>query len=81
VHELRSGGHETSYAALALRALRDAPELATPAVVDGGCYLLRNHVGSYQPVKPSRWAREHPAPPYADAKDLATRTFRATLRP
>jgi hypothetical protein len=50
-------------------------------VVEGVCYLLRSHVASYQPVKPSRWARENPAPPYADAADLATRTFRATLRP
>ena len=51
VHELRSGGHDAIYAALALRALRDLPEYATPSVVDGICRLIGQHVGAYQPVR------------------------------
>jgi hypothetical protein len=80
-HELRSGGHDTIYAALALRALRDLPEFATPSVVDGVRRIVRQHVGAYRPVRPSRHALEHPLAPYEGSKDLAAVTLRATLRP
>jgi hypothetical protein len=80
-HELRSGGHDTIYAALALRALRDVPELATPAVVDGIVSLLAAHVADRRPVAETDYQREHPLPAEAGAADLAALTFRAALRP
>jgi hypothetical protein len=81
VHELRSGGHDAIYAALALRALSDLPELATPSVVDGVCRLLGQHVGAYQPVRMPTHLREHPAPPCESPEELAVATFRGVLRP
>jgi hypothetical protein len=81
VHELRSGGHDAIYAALALRALRDLPHLATPSVVDGVRLKLRQHVGAYRPVQPSRYALEHPLEPYGGSGGIAAATLRAALRP
>jgi hypothetical protein len=81
VHELRSGGHDAIFATLALRALRDLPELATPSVVGGILHIIRQHVGAYRPVQPSPYAREHPLPAYESTRDLAAVTLRATLRP
>jgi hypothetical protein len=81
VHEYRSGGHDTIYAALALRALRDAPDFATPAIVDGVCRLLDQHVAAYRPARPSEHQRANPLPPYGSKEGLATYTLRAILRP
>jgi hypothetical protein len=80
-HELRAGGHDTIYAALALRALHDVPELATPAVVEGVVQLLAAHAADRRPVAETEFQRVHPLPPYAGSADLAEATFRAALRP
>jgi hypothetical protein len=80
-HELRSGGHDAIFSALALRALRDLPDHATPAVVDGVCRLLQVFFANRAPVRPSAWAREHPLPALGGPEDVATATLRATLRP
>jgi len=81
VHELRSGGHDKIFAALALRALKDLPEYATPAVVDGICRLLEVFAATARPVTASRYALEHPTEPYRGPADLAAATLRAMLRP
>lgn len=81
VHELRSGGHDATYAALALRALRDVPECATPAVVDGIVKLLGSHWGAYRPVAETPYQREHPLPAYTATAEIAATTFRAVLCP
>ena len=81
VAELRSGGHGAIFAALALRALRDLPEWATPSIVDGICRLLDDFTTTAHPEGPSRHHREHPLPPYGDAGDVAAVTLRSTLRP
>ena len=81
VHELRSGGHDAIYAALALRALRDLPEYATPSVVDGICRLIGQHVAAYQPVRTPPRLLERPVPPCESPEALAVATFRAVLRP
>ena len=81
VHELRSGGHDATYAALALRALRDVPECATPAVVEGIVKLLASHWGSYRPVAETPFQREQPLPPFGGSADVAEAAFRAALRP
>jgi len=78
---LRSGGHDAIFASLALRALRERPDLASPAVVDGVCRLLDAFAATARPARPSRHHLEHPLRPYADADDLASVTLRATLRP
>jgi len=81
VAELRSGGHDKIFASLALRALRDLPEFATPSVIDGVCRLLEVFAETARPVAPSRYALEHPMPPYRGPEDVASVTLAATLRP
>jgi hypothetical protein len=81
VHELRSGGHDAIYAALALRALRDLPEYATPTVVEGICRLIGQHVRAYRPVLAPPHLLERPIPPCDSPEELAVSTFRAVLCP
>ena len=68
----RAGGHDAIYAAMALKALKDAPEMAVAPVVDGVCALLRDFV------------RRFPGLPgcdgYRDKLDLARRTCETILR-
>ncbi|MGH7162619.1 MAG: hypothetical protein ACREID_03975 [Planctomycetota bacterium] len=81
IPRLRSGGHNAIYASLALRALRDLPEFATPSVVEGIRRLLEVYAATARPVAESRHNLEHPLPPYRGAQDIAAVTLRATLRP
>jgi hypothetical protein len=81
VGELRSGGHDAIYAALALRALRDLPSLATPTVVEGVCSLLRKFVETVPAIPATAYQRENPLPPYESDRDLARRTLDALLLP
>jgi hypothetical protein len=81
VSELRSGGHGTIYASLALRALRDLPEFATPAVLDGICALLEKFAATASVIPRTQQDLEHPLPPYRDAGDVAAVTLRSALRP
>jgi hypothetical protein len=81
MHELRAGGHDKIYAALALRALRARPDFATPAIVDGICRLLDALYASRRAEAPSDWARAHPLAPCESPSELAAETLRATLRP
>jgi len=77
---LRAGGHDVIFASIALRALKDLPEFATPQVVDGICRLLEL-VARRAPEPDTAHNREHPLPPYASSRDIAHATLRATLRP
>jgi hypothetical protein len=81
IREHRSGGHNAIYSALALRAMRDRPELATPAAVDGICRLLEVFRASSRPVSETAHNREHPLPAYGSAKDVAEITLRQVLGP
>jgi hypothetical protein len=81
ISDLRAGGHDVIFASLVLRALRDAPEQATPRVVDGICELLRVLAARRRPDPDTQFNREHPLPPYASSKDIAEITLRTTLRP
>lgn len=81
IAELRAGGHDVIFASLALRALRDMPEYATPAIVDGICELLRLIVARRRPDPDTVFNRENPLPPYESTKDIASVTLKATLRP
>ncbi len=81
VHELRSGGHDAIYASLALKALRDVPEFATPRIVDGIRRLLVSFVDTLPVVEETRWQREHPLPPFEDTHALRRATRTALLRP
>jgi len=78
---LRAGGHDVIFASLALRALRDLPEYATPKIVDGICDLLKLIVARRGPDPDTPHNREHPLPPYGSAQDVAAITLKATLRP
>ena len=81
IADLRVGGHDVIFAALALRALRDLPAFATPSVVDGICRLLELVVSRNAPVQETPYNRAHPLPEFAGSKDIATITLRETLRP
>jgi len=81
ITELRAGGHDVIFASLALRALRDLPEYATPSIVDGVCALLKRLVATRRPDPDTAFNVEHPLPPYRSADDIATVTLQATLRP
>jgi hypothetical protein len=81
VAELGSGGHDKIYASLALRALRDLPDFATPAVVDGICRVIEVFQATSSKTRPSRWTEEHPMAPYRAPADLAQATLRAIQRP
>jgi hypothetical protein len=69
------------FATLALRALRDMPEYATPQIVDGICDLLKLIVARRRPDADTPYNQEHPLPPYGSTKDIAKVTLEATLRP
>ncbi len=81
IADLRVGGHDVIFASLALKALRDLPEYAAPAIVDGICELLRLIVARRRPDPDTPFNQEHPLPPYRSTKDIATVTLQATLRP
>jgi len=81
VAQLGSGGHHIIYSALALRALRDLPELATPSVVDGICKLLEVFAAKFDLERATPPKPEQPSPPYRSAEDISVATLRATLRP
>lgn len=79
VSTLRSGGHDAIFASLALKALRDLPELAVEPVVDGVCRVLRNFARGF-PAQTSEYNLEHPMSPYRDNRDIVEATSRALLR-
>ena len=79
VSSLRAGGHDAIFASLALKALRDFPELAVEPVVDGLCRMLRNFAAAF-PVQTSRYDLEHPLDPYRTTQDIVRATSLAILR-
>jgi len=81
IAELRAGGHDVIFASLALKALRDLPEYATPRIVDGIRALLELLVARRGPDRDTPYNLEHPLPPFESPQDIATITLRATLRP
>jgi hypothetical protein len=81
VGALRAGGHDVIYGALALRALRERPDLATPSVVEGVRRLLARVRDDRRPDADTAHNRAHPLPEYRTAADVATTTLRATLQP
>ncbi len=81
VGSLRSGGHDAIYGSLALRALQDAPEAATPEVIDGVRRLLRRFEREVSVEEPSEHHRSYPMTPYREVDDIVAATLDAVLRP
>jgi len=77
---LHSGGHDVIFGALALRALRDLPDCATPQVVDGICRLLEL-IATRGTEPETTYNHDHPLPAYGSADDVARITLQGTLRP
>lgn len=89
VDALRESGHNVIFAALALRGLKQRPELATAAMVDG----LRRLLVLFQDSGPGRahygqerqWADPRSIPladdpePYRDELDMVDRTLQALI--
>jgi hypothetical protein len=78
--ELRGAAHDQIFGALAVKALRDAPEMAVAPVVDGVCQLLKDFVRRFAP-EDSEYNRQHPMKPYENDQDLIQATFLALQRP
>ncbi|HEU4338783.1 MAG TPA: hypothetical protein VFS19_01835 [Planctomycetota bacterium] len=79
VSSLRAGGHDAIFASLALKALRELPELATEPVVDGLCRMLRNFAAAF-PIQTSPYDLDHPLDPYRITLDIVRATSLAILR-
>jgi hypothetical protein len=78
--ELRGAAHDQIFAALAVKALQAAPEMAVEPVVDGICRLLAGFVARFRP-EDSDYDRRHPMQPYEGDADLIRATFAALDRP
>jgi hypothetical protein len=78
--ELRGAAHDQIFAALAVKALKHAPEMAVEPVVSGMCKLLAGFVARFRP-EDSEYNRAHPMQPYANDQDLIRATFKALERP
>lgn len=46
IDQLHESGHNTIFASIAIRALTDHPDLATPSVIDGICQLIADFNGT-----------------------------------
>jgi len=79
VSSLRAGGHDAIFASLALKALRDLPELAVEPVVDGLCRMLRNFAKAF-PIQKTEYDLEHPMSHYRNTRDIVRETSLAILR-
>ncbi len=78
---LRSGGHDAIYGGLALKALRDLPEMATAGTVDGVVRLIRRVLQELPAIEPTEVERDNPAAPYRGDQDVVDVTCEAILRP
>jgi hypothetical protein len=76
---LRSHGHAATFAALALRALDDAPEMATPSVIEGLCRISQR-IGRNKPLADHAYNREHPLPAYTGERSIAEAVYDCILR-
>ena len=73
---LRAHGHAVIFASLSTKALRDAPTMAQPALIDALCGLSRQ-IGRKKPEKPKG---KTAAKPYADAQAMIEATFDSLVR-
>lgn len=71
---LRAHGHAVIFASLAIRALRDAPQMATEEVIARLCGLSRQ-IAKMPPEKPTAAVTG-----YADAQEMVEATFESLLR-
>jgi len=71
---LRAHGHAVIFASLSVKALRDVPHLAQPALIKGLCGLSRQ-IAKLNPQKPSG-----PVVPYADTQAMIEATFDSLAR-
>ncbi|MBL9118211.1 MAG: hypothetical protein JNJ83_24610 [Verrucomicrobiaceae bacterium] len=71
---LRAHGHAVIFASLALRALRDAPHMAQPSLVDRLCGLSRQ-IARLKPQVPSSGSQ-----PYANTQEVIEATFTSLAR-
>ena len=71
---LRAHGHAVIFASLAMRALRDAPHMAQPAVIDKLCALSKQ-IARLSPQRPSS-----PTKPYRDTQAMIEATFTSLAR-
>ncbi len=73
---LRAHGHAVIFASLSTKALRDAPHMAQPAVIDALCGLSRQ-IGGKKPEKPKEGTA---AEPYPDTQAMIEATFDSLAR-
>ena len=73
---LRAHGHAAIFASLSTKALRDAPHMAQPALIDALCGLSRQIARK----KPERPEGEIASTPYADTQAMIEATFDSLVR-
>ncbi len=71
---LRAHGHAAIFASLAIKALRDVPQLARPTIIQGLCGLSRQ-IARHQPRKPADAVTS-----YADAQAMIDALFDRLVR-
>jgi len=71
---LRAHGHAVIFASLSTRALRDAPQMAQPALIESLCGLS-SQIARKEPEKPA-----HEAAAYADTQAMIEATFDSLVR-
>lgn len=71
---LRAHGHAVIFASLSVRALRDVPHMAQPAIIDRLCGLSRQ-IAAIKPQKPGPNAK-----PYADTQAMIEANFNTLAR-
>ena len=92
IDALRQSGHNVIFSALAIRALREHPQYATPAVVDGICRLTEGFNGAtagrqyygkergWIPGEQVALPDDDGSPPYADERAMAEAVVDEVIR-
>ena len=76
---LRAHGHAVIFASLSTKALRDAPHMAQPALIDALCGLSRQ-IARKKPERLERPGGKTAAAPYADTQAMIEATFDSMVR-
>jgi hypothetical protein len=75
----RAHGHHVIFASLALRALEEAPHMATPALTRG-LSKITERIGKKAAAPDPPYNRENPLPAYTDEASIANALFDCLLR-
>ncbi len=81
IDEFRSGGHNVIWAAIPLKVLQHAPDLATPSTVDGIVKLIELLHEKLPARGDTDWNPAHPIPQFATPDELIAAAFSSIAVP